>query len=996
MVDITQLSPDAPVQMTDRSGNIIPMTAAQARAEVNNPESPYTITTNEEVARGNQKKLYSTPGQVAATAAESALNMGTLGLGNALIKKGIGAISGPAAANEYEESAQARGQENPVTKTAGAVGGIVTSPVFKAAGAAAGLAGDIATPVIENTLGKGIAGSIGKSVVKMGAEGAMIGGAQEGIRQTFDDLPYSGDAILDSAKHGAIDFIKIGVPIHAALEASGFMLNQTKGFAKTYLDKLTKAPEEMSGEAASLIDRNEIPRASAEEVSNPGIKPGVKLEKLDDGTYRASTKKGTVDVPSINGKGFNVDSPDQLYKMGNEAGIKDLDLKIKTKLPNENLPEFLVNQKKIQLADTWANQNKDLFEPGDRLHLDTANETKANFRNIENPNETDIENLRQANELSLELAGKYEASELQKQMANASKSISEFLGKVDYLEDAKNVHIYNTDILPEKLTEVKQFSGQTLGGEAQGVQRQFKIATDKISKIGNDRMNDISKIILDHYPNAMSKLSDIGTSFDYISKGVKNSFDQAGQTLERSVEKAYNIASDLGVKPKLTTADIANYIDDNILPQYTDRLTGNPLGGSVDSYNAIKKISDSFRDTGFRLDKFGQRIYEPTDVKSLWQERTRIDNLAKWESTQDNAVRNMYKNLRFFVDDNIVTSMKNTGEKGQELAKGYVDAKANWRNLRDANEIVGKAAEKALNKASTSNFSVGKMALGGLMAGKPGAILGMLDMHPGDFISNYSGNIQSYFARNMNEGLTGYLNKVDSATSGFFNKAEGVIAPLARYNVLTGDKAIFKDFDRLKQEVGNREQFAKNFIDLNNTMFNLAPNSSNNMLKTVFMARDFLLSKLPVNPYEGQPWREKDWQPSPYDISKYLRYREAVEKPSVILSQIKNGYVTPEAIEVLDAVYPATKELIKQKMLEKISNAKEIPQEKRVMLFKVFGIPLDGFSSNRLFGQMQGNAALMIQQEAQQNNMGQPINTSKVGDPMASLTLGTKSLSQKD
>ena len=59
-----------------------------------------------------------------------------------------------------------------------------------------------------------------------------------------------------------------------------------------------------------------------------------------------------------------------------------------------------------------------------------------------------------------------------------------------------------------------------------------------------------------------------------------------------------------------------------------------------------------------------------------------------------------------------------------------------------------------------------------------------------------------------------------------------------------------------------------------------------------------------------------------------MRYREAVQNPRIILGQFKDGYITPEAAEVLKVVYPETMEALKAQLVEEISKGAEIPFKK--------------------------------------------------------------------
>lgn len=1004
MADLSQIDPNTTVQMVDRTGNIVPMSAAQAQQELSKPSADYSLATDEQIAEKNSENRYGTTGQKALTTAESLINTGTLGLAKPIVNRAVDVFGGEKTGKAFREAQEARSQENPRSAIIGDVGGIALDPANIFSGISKGGAAieKATAPVIENVIGKNLVSKAAAKSAGLAAEGATIGAGFEANRQANDDLPYSGEALLDATGRGAMDMLKIALPLHAAVETLGAGINGVKSLAKKNLDKAIGVSE---GETVSQIGRNDLKRTPVGDPANPGVSPAVRFAKDENGNLVTKNGKRTVTAPPVTGNGIETYSPDSLNKVGQDLGINDLGFKYNIlKLPVESDAQFITEMKKSQMAESWIRQNIDAIPDAERVSFERAQNIIDHVKKVDNLTSQEADLYRQALDENQRIAGEYskvkvgangEAIESRPfNEESAEKEVQNYFKKLDYIDDGKNVHVFNTEALPEVMTSIKNIAEEEpLNAEAKGVKRQYNVSEKRIARVGgNEEFNDVAKVILDHYPNQMSKLGDVRTSYDYITKGLKQSLDQAGEKLGDTVERAYNVASDLGLKSGITNQTLANYIEDNILPQYTDRLTGNPLPGQSASYNAIKKIVDEFRDTNWIPNKYGARDYQDISIKDLWKERVRADKLSKWDKDTDAAATNMWKNLRFYVDDKVVSSMKNI-PNGESIAQDYLNAKKSWKDLNNANEIAGAAAKKALEKASKGGFSFKGGVIGSAIGGPIGAITGSVLGDPMQFLHNNSGNLQAYFARNMTDSLSSYEQKASSAVNGFFNKTQGKLAPMVKFDVLSSDKIMKRDAARLKQELDNREQFGSNFISLNNTMFDLAPNSSNSMLSTIFRARDFLYSKLPKNPYEGIPYRENQWTPNPQEVSKYLRYREAVEKPSTILDQLRSGYVTPEAIEVLDNVYPATKQYLSEKMLEKVSTQKSIPQEKRVMLYKVFGIPLDAYSAGPLFAQMQANATGMIQQEAENNK---PINTSKIGDPMDNPTTGQSTLIAKD
>ena len=989
------LDPNSTVMMDNGKGEIVPMSGSEASQHLSDPYSPVQVATDQQINRTNKEKVYGSTGQQAIGAAESFADTATLGIAKPLVKLGVEAVAGKEEAEKYARAAEGRAEENPKIAIGASLAGVAADPfdLFGLVGKAGKGAAELTTPIIENTLGKGLISKGAKAATKLATEGAILGTTFGVSQGAMDDIPYSTDAILDYAKGGALDMLKYGLPIHAAVEGFSASLGKVKSLAKWNLDRVVDAGTK-SGESISEISRDELKRQNVTDPENPGTRTGVSFTKNPDGTMTSDQGKRTVTtkIPS-DGNGISIKSPESIVKAGDEIGIRNLDKKWNLlKEPIDNAHYFLLKAAKDQNIESWITDNIEGLTEDDKLKSYRAKSTIDSVMKIAEPTEQQIGILRDSYDALNEIASKYPESKPPKGLIEGR--VKDYMNSLDYIDSGEKIHVYNTSVLPETMPGLKSWTEkEAISSEASGVKKQYSVKESAIEKMGAESFNDVARAILDHYPNQMSKIGDIRTSYDYVAKGIKDSLNTAQEKLSSVVEKAYNLSTDAGVKTGITNNTIANYIEDKILPQYRDKLTGNPLAGQSDSFNAVKKIANEFRETGFELNKYGVREYQDINVKDLWKERQRIDTMSKWDKDTHTAATNLYKNLRWFVDDQVVGAMSKI--EGKAIAHDYIDAKKQWRILNSANEIVGEAAKKALDKASRSGFSLKGGIVGSFIGGPVGAIVGSIVGDPGEFLSNNSGHIQSYFARNMTDSLSSFEEKAISATNKFFSKSETLPrAFVVKYETKTNTDILKRDANSFKDELSNREKFANNFISLNNTMFDLAPNTSNNLLHTVFIARDFLSSKLPKNPYEGIPYKENNWVPSPMEMAKYMRYREATEKPSVILDQIKKGYVTPEATEVLEKVYPATRDLIKQKMIEKISTQKSIPMEKRVMLFKTFGIPLDEYVKPKMFNDMQQRSNIGVQKTI--NDQNAVVNPSKISDPFINTTQGTKSQQPED
>ena len=124
-----------------------------------------------------------------------------------------------------------------------------------------------------------------------------------------------------------------------------------------------------------------------------------------------------------------------------------------------------------------------------------------------------------------------------------------------------------------------------------------------------------------------------------------------------------------------------------------------------------------------------------------------------------------------------------------------------------------------------------------------------------------------------------------------------------------------------------------------------------------------------------------------------MRYREAVSKPSIILSQLKNGYITPEASEVLTQVFPETKNKLMEEFINEASKKDSIPVEKRVEIYKIFGIKMDNFMDGPAFVELQSESNTQAQETANGGPIQNPNNIYKGNLDKKENTLGNSTVS---
>jgi len=1004
--------PSQDVYLKDGSGEIVKAKGKDAFGYILPPESPYSLASDEDVFNKNREAKYGTPAQQVVTGAEGLINSAGLGFGNALTKTAIDLFTprDSTLAKDYGKAVKERADENPMTNLTGELTGLVVDPlnavgmVNKGAkavgtGVAKGTAkvASKAAPIIEKAVTSPLATKVLSRAGEFGAEGAFYGGSFEAGRQMTDDLPINGDAIISQMKDGAVLGTVMGAGFGAGEAAASKALKATKAATKKYLDKITGAPSEAKGE---IFYEAPITSLKKEKPEGLGRDQGaIKLKEEGEGVYKYADdrKEGLVEGLTPDAKGLDLNNPTAVDEFGQNLGIDDLGSKAKhLKDLNEPLDEFIARQRGEQYIERQLKSNRPYMSEVDQAAMDTAFNIKQKFRNLDTVTPDDVDMLKAATAKEKALYKKYaqiennleaEAFNLKADIYEAKKALSE----LDYMKKGDDVFVFNENILPKSINAKNLGKGVTpLDFEAGQMAKQFRMTPQQMVKKGNERLNEVAEFILDQYPKEGSILKKSMTSADQIFENINTTKNKAINDINDTIEQALNIG---GTKQRITSQDIANHIEMEILPRFVDKTSGNPIAGLEGEYAKIKSFADGYKENGFVLDKYGKKQYVPLNVKELRDLRINLDKIAKYNKAEANALQDSARELRTWIEDEV---MSRVGKLDGQLLEKYKSAKKAYGLSIDAGKIVDAAAKKAAKDSSFSLFYSGVgSAVGASVAGVPGAIVGgALGGAARNAMREFSGALSVFMSRSLGKNIESYEKLLTSTAKAFFRPVEVAAHTYIALPKDSDHTVAQSDYKRLISELADREKYAEKFVDDNPDLFEQFPETSRKILNTTLKARDFLLTKIPTNPYTGNPWKEKTWVPSPLELNRYMRYREAVNNPGTILKQIKDGYVTPEGIEVLDQVYPDTKDALMKKFIEEAEKSKDLPVQKRVELFKIFGIQLDSFMTGKNFSELQKDSNAQAQNSAMSNGNPnyKPQNAMKSNIGKKDSTLGNSTL----
>ena len=185
-----------------------------------------------------------------------------------------------------------------------------------------------------------------------------------------------------------------------------------------------------------------------------------------------------------------------------------------------------------------------------------------------------------------------------------------------------------------------------------------------------------------------------------------------------------------------------------------------------------------------------------------------------------------------------------------------------------------------------------------------------------------------------------------------------------------GSTMSLKEFNEVKARLSaSLTDPAVAFENIPADMRAVAPGTTSEAMASSLGALKYLDSKMPKDPYEGMPESVRpQWQPSPADLDRFNRVKEAVERPAQVLKNMANGYIAPEQVEALKAVYPALYSDLQQKIGERLATwQKPLSYQQKLAFSAILGSKALGMSPQQVQILQQSMASA---QGAQQQGAG--------------------------
>lgn len=406
-----------------------------------------------------------------------------------------------------------------------------------------------------------------------------------------------------------------------------------------------------------------------------------------------------------------------------------------------------------------------------------------------------------------------------------------------------------------------------------------------------------------------------------LSKGIK--FDTAPTATQMAVQEEMKGINTL----------VRSSLKD---PAQWGEEAANHFSQTSDQYNAYKTSLKNFQTN------FMKKEVSSTGAKNYVMDPGKVNTFFNNIGDVSQDLRKQY--LEDFMQQADSLSKASENYYGYKAAEQTISDKVS--QLAKKHEELTQVAQAMKNRIAPegSNSRLTEFAGAGL-AHAAGV------SHP--VVAGTLGAIEAYKAiKNpyaLGSTLNSTINKIqalgnitNSVSKGITSASKSIFSGSARGAVVGGAVSATgydKRVDRIQELANNPQMMIDHLNKTTNALYDAAPNITNSVNGTMTTAVNFLNSKIP-KPQSKYPLSEP-FEPSASQKDQFNRYYEAVNDPLSVLSSVKDGSISNEQIEALQAVYPHLLSEMRSNVVQNLNPNKDIPYSTKIALAKFLNTPLD-------------------------------------------------------
>lgn len=554
------------------------------------------------------------------------------------------------------------------------------------------------------------------------------------------------------------------------------------------------------------------------------------------------------------------------------------------------------------------------------------------------------------------------------------------------------------DILPisfaksMKKTNLEKFISETAFAAAKGVAAGKKFVERAKRSLGDDAIEKIGKHLLDE-----GVVTPTATLDDIVQRATVKK-QQWGQQIG-------NVMRTLDDEAEITLRPLRKTISDRLQTEVINPLRSSKLPDFQRMADKVERTLDPFLAEG----EFARTgINKHISFDELHRIRAQVDDLA-YRTDRASPVIEEIRKARSIVENVLSESADKASKRlGESFANTYKGAKEKYAAMALSKDM----AEDALARLDTNrNFSLSDMLV--TQAAGIGEVMATGDIDPGTLATAFivgrlhrfvrtrgsailSGSLYNLTKAQKIEAVRNTAQTIDNITkrsvSKYFSFAKDVPSITKRLVSPTITKAITKEEPiRIKYDkaVKKHDEIMKNMdtVAFNATrsvenIIDAIPQTSTVIASKAMNAAQFLKAKQPaqnISPSEIFAHLEDRQRVSDTEMSKYLRYVEAVENPIDIIKRFgETGDMSREASEALRTVYPKLFFQFEKYITDKLTELKDpLPYQSLLQLSIILNRAMHPTLEPSFISMCQGMHMAIREQNKNAGNRGNLPNRSQ-------------------
>lgn len=525
-------------------------------------------------------------------------------------------------------------------------------------------------------------------------------------------------------------------------------------------------------------------------------------------------------------------------------------------------------------------------------------------------------------------------------------------------------------------------TGAALGAGFGALSEGAKIILPKAAKTLSGSIENLRNLALgtEENPSTLLKVASVPGSFlskstpeewvqqarlGLLGKNINSVVKDATENLNKLWESSQSVASELGVEEDPATG---------FIPTADEPIKNLIRPGAPLFRTAAKEAAEETPAIGSRFTQASEDFekhfisegkVDPDVVKSVLS-----DSLNPKIETKANALN------RFISESHgVAEASRNSAayeQTGNAVADHIIQLAKEHGQLSEIASVLKKQAPKGSSVfnlakdlsagAVLKSIGVSNPIIGGVISTLEAANQLGKPYELGQMVANSLDKIGAI--AKISENIDG---KIASGAKAIFSiNPSSITSPLSGLAVAS-NKGYDKKVDRINDLANNPNKLLDHLTDSTAAMYDVAPNVSQGLTKTMTNAVQFLKSKIPAP--SQQRALDPKWEPTPAQKNKFERYYRAVNDPLSALKDVKDASLSNETMESLQMVHAQLLQQMRQKVLSNINleKAKKLPYGNKIALSKFLGEPLD----SQMLPQVIAANQLSLNAPEQSNQGGQ-------------------------